>query len=118
MTGAGIDRHLFCLYVVSKYLGLHSPFLAQVSNHWEALLARGLEACSFSPPMLPTFTLPFPLPQVLSEPWRLSTSQTAQFQIRMFDPEKYPKHLAAGGGFGPVSDAQGTGGGGSVLSGR
>ncbi|XP_043824790.1 carnitine O-palmitoyltransferase 1, muscle isoform isoform X2 [Dromiciops gliroides] len=70
MTGAGIDRHLFCLYVVSKYLGLHSPFLAQV----------------------------------LSEPWKLSTSQIAQFQIRMFDPEKYPNHLAAGGGFGPVAD--------------
>ncbi|XP_074083251.1 carnitine O-palmitoyltransferase 1, muscle isoform [Macrotis lagotis] len=70
MTGAGIDRHLFCLYIVSKYLGLHSPFLAQV----------------------------------LSEPWRLSTSQTAQFQIRMFDPEKYPNHLAPGGGFGPVAD--------------
>ena len=43
------------------------------------------------------------LPQVLSEPWRLSTSQIAQFQIRMFDPDKYPKHLGAGGGFGPVS---------------
>uniref|UniRef100_A0A4X2KC69 Carnitine O-palmitoyltransferase 1, muscle isoform n=1 Tax=Vombatus ursinus TaxID=29139 RepID=A0A4X2KC69_VOMUR len=70
MTGAGIDRHLFCLYIVSKYLGLSSPFLAQV----------------------------------LSEPWRLSTSQTAQFQIRMFDPDKYPNHLAAGGGFGPVAD--------------
>ncbi|XP_007502831.1 carnitine O-palmitoyltransferase 1, muscle isoform isoform X1 [Monodelphis domestica] len=70
MTGAGIDRHLFCLYVVSKYLGLHSPFLAQV----------------------------------LSEPWRLSTSQIAQFQIHMFDPEKYPNHIAAGGGFGPVAD--------------
>lgn len=41
--------------------------------------------------------------QVLSEPWRLSTSQIAQFQIRMFDPDKYPKHLGAGGGFGPVS---------------
>ncbi|XP_024435080.1 carnitine O-palmitoyltransferase 1, muscle isoform [Desmodus rotundus] len=70
MTGAGIDRHLFCLYVVSKYLGVSSPFLAEV----------------------------------LSEPWRLSTSQTAQFQIRMFDPNKYPNHLAAGGGFGPVAD--------------
>lgn len=43
------------------------------------------------------------LSQVLSEPWRLSTSQIAQFQIRMFDPNKYPKHLGAGGGFGPVS---------------
>lgn len=31
MTGAGIDRHLFCLYVVSKYLGVSSPFLAEVS---------------------------------------------------------------------------------------
>uniref|UniRef100_A0A667G3T2 Carnitine O-palmitoyltransferase 1, muscle isoform n=1 Tax=Lynx canadensis TaxID=61383 RepID=A0A667G3T2_LYNCA len=70
MTGAGIDRHLFCLYVVSKYLGVSSPFLAEV----------------------------------LSEPWRLSTSQIAQFQIRMFDPEQYPKHLGAGGGFGPVAD--------------
>lgn len=32
MTGAGIDRHLFCLYVVSRYLGVESPFLAQVSG--------------------------------------------------------------------------------------
>jgi hypothetical protein len=31
MTGAGIDRHLFCLYVVSKYLGVSSPFLDKVS---------------------------------------------------------------------------------------
>ncbi|KAL8560156.1 hypothetical protein ACOMHN_021651 [Nucella lapillus] len=30
MTGQGIDRHLFCLYVVSKYLGEDSPFLAEV----------------------------------------------------------------------------------------
>ncbi|XP_070109978.1 carnitine O-palmitoyltransferase 1, muscle isoform isoform X5 [Equus przewalskii] len=70
MTGSGIDRHLFCLYVVSKYLGVSSPFLAEV----------------------------------LSEPWRLSTSQIAQFQIRMFDPDQYPNHLGPGGGFGPVAD--------------
>lgn len=44
MTGRGIDRHLFCLYVVSKYVGEDSPFLAEV----------------------------------LSEPWRLSTSQVRQ----------------------------------------
>lgn len=44
--------------------------------------------------------------QVL-EPWRLSTSQIAQFQIRMFDPNKHPKHLGAGGGFGPVSALEG-----------
>ena len=30
MTGAGIDRHLFCLYVVSKYLAVDSPFLKEV----------------------------------------------------------------------------------------
>nr|KAF6267556.1 carnitine palmitoyltransferase 1B [Myotis myotis] len=30
--------------------------------------------------------------------------QTAQFQIGMFDPKKYPNHLGAGGGFGPVAD--------------
>jgi carnitine O-palmitoyltransferase 1 len=41
MTGKAIDRHLFCLYVVSKYLEIESPFLTEV----------------------------------LSEPWRLSTSQ-------------------------------------------
>ncbi|XP_026523955.1 carnitine O-palmitoyltransferase 1, liver isoform isoform X1 [Notechis scutatus] len=30
MTGDGIDRHLFCLYVVSKYLAVESPFLKEV----------------------------------------------------------------------------------------
>lgn len=30
MTGQGIDRHLFCLYVVSKYLGEDSAFLKEV----------------------------------------------------------------------------------------
>ncbi|NXE56247.1 CPT1B palmitoyltransferase, partial [Casuarius casuarius] len=69
MTGAGIDRHLFCLYVVSRYLGVQSPFLAQV----------------------------------LAEPWRLSTSQTPQQQLKMFDLDKHPDHVSTGGGFGPVS---------------
>ena len=27
MTGRGVDRHLFCLYVVSRYLEIDSPFL-------------------------------------------------------------------------------------------
>uniref|UniRef100_A0A8C7J803 carnitine O-palmitoyltransferase n=1 Tax=Oncorhynchus kisutch TaxID=8019 RepID=A0A8C7J803_ONCKI len=49
MTGSGIDRHLFCLYVVSKYLGVESPFLTEV----------------------------------LSEPWRLSTSQTPVQQLEL-----------------------------------
>lgn len=30
MCGKGIDRHLFCLYVVSKYLEIDSPFLKEV----------------------------------------------------------------------------------------
>uniref|UniRef100_A0A672L6U2 Carnitine O-palmitoyltransferase 1, liver isoform-like n=1 Tax=Sinocyclocheilus grahami TaxID=75366 RepID=A0A672L6U2_SINGR len=35
MTGGGIDRHLFCLYLVSKYLGEESPFLKEVlSETW------------------------------------------------------------------------------------
>ncbi|KAF1641617.1 Carnitine O-palmitoyltransferase 1, muscle isoform, partial [Eudyptes chrysocome] len=70
MTGAGIDRHLFCLYVVSRYLGVQSPFLAQV----------------------------------LSEPWRLSTSQTPQQQLKLCDLNKHPDLVSTGGGFGPVAD--------------
>ncbi|KAK1159869.1 carnitine O-palmitoyltransferase 1, liver isoform-like isoform X1 [Acipenser oxyrinchus oxyrinchus] len=70
MTGDGIDRHLFCLYVVSKYLGVDSPFLKEV----------------------------------LSEPWRLSTSQTPQQQLELFDLVNNPHHVSSGGGFGPVAD--------------
>ena len=70
MCGRGIDRHLFCLYVVSKYLEVDSPFLKQV----------------------------------LSEPWRLSTSQTPHGQTSKLDMVKHPDCLSAGGGFGPVAD--------------
>ncbi|KAI2648190.1 Carnitine O-palmitoyltransferase 1, muscle isoform [Labeo rohita] len=70
MTGKGIDRHLFCLYLVSKYLGEDSPFLKEV----------------------------------LSEPWRLSTSQTPLQQIDMFDLKRHPELVTSGGGFGPVAD--------------
>ncbi|XP_062840876.1 carnitine O-palmitoyltransferase 1, liver isoform isoform X2 [Trichomycterus rosablanca] len=70
MTGSGIDRHLFCLYVVSKYLGVESPFLNEV----------------------------------LSEPWRLSTSQTPVQQMELFDLVKHPEFISLGGGFGPVAD--------------
>ncbi|XP_024920583.1 carnitine O-palmitoyltransferase 1, liver isoform isoform X2 [Cynoglossus semilaevis] len=67
MTGAGIDRHLFCLYVVSKYLGVESSFLKEV----------------------------------LSEPWRLSTSQTPVQQMELFDLKNNPDYISLGGGFGP-----------------
>ncbi|XP_077595535.1 carnitine O-palmitoyltransferase 1, liver isoform isoform X1 [Stigmatopora nigra] len=70
MTGAGIDRHLFCLYVVSQYLKLESPFLKEV----------------------------------LSEPWRLSTSQTSLQQPELFDLVNHPEYISCGGGFGPVAD--------------
>uniref|UniRef100_A0A674D974 Carnitine O-palmitoyltransferase 1, muscle isoform n=1 Tax=Salmo trutta TaxID=8032 RepID=A0A674D974_SALTR len=70
MTGSGIDRHLFCLYIMSKYLSIDSPFLKQV----------------------------------LSEPWRLSTSQTPQQQLNMVDIKRFPRYVGAGGGFGPVAD--------------
>ncbi|XP_018327193.1 carnitine O-palmitoyltransferase 1, liver isoform isoform X2 [Agrilus planipennis] len=70
MCGKGIDRHLFCLYVVSKYLEVDSPFLKEV----------------------------------LSEPWRLSTSQTPHGQTSRMDLEKNPECISAGGGFGPVAD--------------
>ncbi|XP_064489584.1 carnitine O-palmitoyltransferase 1, liver isoform-like [Ornithodoros turicata] len=70
MCGKGIDRHLFCLYVVSKYLEVDSPFLREV----------------------------------LSEPWRLSTSQTPHNQTTLLDLRKFPNFISAGGGFGPVAD--------------
>ncbi|KAJ8922373.1 hypothetical protein NQ315_004316 [Exocentrus adspersus] len=70
MCGKGIDRHLFCLYVVSKYLEADSPFLKEV----------------------------------LSEPWRLSTSQTPHGQTTRLNLKKHPNCISAGGGFGPVAD--------------
>lgn len=35
MCGKGIDRHLFCLYVISKYLEIDSPFLKEVSKQFK-----------------------------------------------------------------------------------
>lgn len=69
MCGLGVDRHLFCLFVVSKYLQIDSPFLNTV----------------------------------LSEPWKLSTSQSPHGQVGLYDG-KNSKYISAGGGFGPVAD--------------
>jgi hypothetical protein len=44
------------------------------------------------------------LQEVLSEPWRLSTSQTPHGQTSITDLKKYPNCISAGGGFGPVAD--------------
>lgn len=40
----------------------------------------------------------------MSEPWRLSTSQTPHGQTTQFDLKKFPNCISAGGGFGPVAD--------------
>lgn len=45
--------------------------------------------------------------QVLSEPWKLSTSQTPQQQLNLMDINKFPNYVGAGGGFGPVSEILG-----------
>lgn len=67
MCGRGVDRHLFCLYIMSKYLKIDSPFLQEA----------------------------------VSEPWRLSTSQTPMGQN--IDLKKNPGFLNPGAGFGPVT---------------
>lgn len=66
MCGRGIDRHLFCLYIVSKYLKVDSPFLNDI----------------------------------ISEPWRLTSSQTPLGQTPKTDLRKNPDFLSAHGGFG------------------
>lgn len=70
MCGEGVDRHLFCLYIISRYLEAENDFLKEV----------------------------------LSEPWKLSTSQTPHNQANILDPKRFPKHISCGGGFGPVAD--------------
>ncbi len=72
MTGKGVDRHLFCLYVISKYLQLESPFLKEM----------------------------------ISEPWRLSTSQTPHGQTDKIDLKKNPELKGPAGGFGPVAEGE------------
>lgn len=58
---------------------------------------------SRAPCLFPRF---FPLCQVLSEPWRLSTSQTPIQQIELFDLQNNPDYISCGGGFGPVSSTK------------
>ncbi|MED6277739.1 Carnitine O-palmitoyltransferase 1, liver isoform [Characodon lateralis] len=42
--------------------------------------------------------------EVLSESWRLSTSQTPVQQLELFDLKNHPDYISLGGGFGPVAD--------------
>ena len=48
-------------------------------------------------------TSPCLTPQVLAEPWRLSTSQTPPQQVELFNLDRNPDYVSSGGGFGPVS---------------
>lgn len=103
MTGAGIDRHLFCLYVVSKYLGVESPFLKEVGLFaCQFVDIRELDLWSHKTIRYRRVFSALMLFQVLSEPWRLSTSQTPAQQVEMFDMVNYPEFISCGGGFGPV----------------
>ncbi|MBN3273918.1 CPT1A palmitoyltransferase, partial [Polyodon spathula] len=49
MTGEGIDRHLFCLYVVSKYLGVDSPFLKEAKSNLLMLMFQVCSLCASCP---------------------------------------------------------------------
>ncbi|XP_056652761.1 carnitine O-palmitoyltransferase 1, brain isoform isoform X2 [Monodelphis domestica] len=43
LTGEGVDRHLFCLYLVSRLLRLPSPFLTQVrAERWKLATSQSL----------------------------------------------------------------------------
>jgi len=66
MSGKGIDRHLFCLYVLAKYMKVNCEFLEEV----------------------------------ISEKWRLSTSQTAVHQMLQHSVDW--RQLHCGGGFNTV----------------
>jgi hypothetical protein len=79
MSGGGVDRHIFALYILSRGgFGLDAPFLKEI----------------------------------LSIPWRLSTSQLPQRQTDRWRSEEFLKKeitdprnlLSPSGGFGPVDD--------------
>ncbi|NXB89361.1 CPT1B palmitoyltransferase, partial [Vidua chalybeata] len=85
-------------------------FKAAAEKHQQlyrlAMTGAGIDRHLFLPSTLigPSTHLDVYKRQVLSEPWRLSTSQTPQQQLRMFDLNKFPDHVSSGGGFGPVAD--------------
>jgi carnitine O-palmitoyltransferase 1 len=74
MSGQGVDRHLFALYVVQRYLEEESPFMNKIM-----------------PPTYLLSTSQTPLNQCEEEAKNLS-------------PEMKQSLVTAGGGFGPVAD--------------
>ncbi|KHN72585.1 Carnitine O-palmitoyltransferase 1, liver isoform [Toxocara canis] len=74
MCGRGVDRHLFALYVVKRYLEEESPFLDRIF-----------------PPTYLLSTSQTPLNQCTEE-------------AKCMTPEQKANFVSAGGGFGPVAD--------------
>ncbi|KJH51980.1 Choline/Carnitine O-acyltransferase [Dictyocaulus viviparus] len=74
MCGKGIDRHLFALYVIKRYLEEESPFFDR-----------------FFPPTYLLSTSQTPMNQVESDMYNM-------------DPAQRMRLTTAGGGFGPVAD--------------
>ncbi|CAF0973925.1 unnamed protein product [Rotaria sp. Silwood1] len=84
MSGKGIDRHLFCLYVVSKYLNLDSPFLHQVLQ----------EPWKLSTSQTPT----------VYDDQRLTKFMSQRSELaEKIGLDRVKNIAAAGGGFGPVA---------------
>ena len=102
MCGKGIDRHLFCLYVISKYLEIDSPFLKVSTSYTIFSIVSGVR--NYDTLQAMQLISIFLLQEVLSEPWRLSTSQTPHGQTSKLDLTVHPDCISAGGGFGPVAD--------------
>uniref|UniRef100_A0AC34Q355 Choline/carnitine acyltransferase domain-containing protein n=2 Tax=Panagrolaimus sp. JU765 TaxID=591449 RepID=A0AC34Q355_9BILA len=74
MSGKGVDRHLFALYVVMKYLEEVSPFFDKIF-----------------PPTYLLSTSQTPMTQ-------------GEYETRDFDQAKLNNLITPGGGFGPVAD--------------
>ncbi|CAF4508002.1 unnamed protein product [Rotaria sp. Silwood1] len=111
MSGKGIDRHLFCLYVVSKYLNLDSPFLHQVLQEpWK--LSTSQTPTVYDDQRLTKF---MSQRSALAEKIGLDRVKNIAAAGGGFGPtpafyeERYPqfdrqkKGVMAGGGFGPVA---------------
>ena len=77
MCGQGIDRHLFALYVVQRYLEEQSPLMDKIF-----------------PPVYALSTSQTPMSQC---------EEDAIKELKL-SPEKRLNMITAGGGFGPVAD--------------
>ncbi|CAF1988912.1 unnamed protein product [Rotaria magnacalcarata] len=84
MSGKGIDRHLFCLYVLSKFLNLDSPFLHQVLQ----------EPWKLSTSQTPTIYDDKRLSRFLAEKPQMA-EKVGLTRLKCIS--------SAGGGFGPVA---------------